>query len=274
MRSTRRSAPSSRPCPGSVYRYINAGINVLGAIIRDRIESRGLPYHATLYGLLADRLGMGTYQHSADCAGNFIASGSGFATLRDYAKLGVLYVQDGMWDGERLLPQGWADYALAADTCRQQLRRVLPQQCRPQLPRPAARYRLGVRRIGSAHLHPAPPSPGRGGRQRDRPSDGPRRAQPRDRHRDRGLGVIGPGNRGTTMATANYLPDVLETTEAERLATGFIFTEGPLWHPEGFWYFVDIRRNHLLRMTPGKEPEVVRTTRSAATARPSICRAA
>jgi len=99
--------------PGSVYRYINAGINVLGAIIRERIESRGLAYHATVYGLLADRLGMGTYQHSADYTGNFIASGSGFATLRDYAKLGVLYLQDGVWSGERLLPRGWVDYALA-----------------------------------------------------------------------------------------------------------------------------------------------------------------
>jgi CubicO group peptidase (beta-lactamase class C family) len=99
--------------PGSVYRYINAGINVLGAIIRDRIERRGLPYHAALYGLLADRLGMSTYQHSADCVGNFIASGSGFATLRDYAKIGVLYLQDGRWDGERLLPSGWVDYALS-----------------------------------------------------------------------------------------------------------------------------------------------------------------
>src|ERR1044072_2499472 len=59
---------------------------------------------------------------------------------------------------------------------------------------------------------------------------------------------------------ANYLPDVLETTEAERLATGFIFTEGPLWQPDGYWYFVDLRRNQLLRMTPGKPPEVVRTT--------------
>lgn len=99
--------------PGSVYRYINAGINVLGSIIRNCIESRRLPYHATLYGLLADRLGMSTYQHSADCVGNFIASGSGFATLRDYAKLGVLYLHDGEWGGERLLPRGWADYALA-----------------------------------------------------------------------------------------------------------------------------------------------------------------
>ena len=62
------------------------------------------------------------------------------------------------------------------------------------------------------------------------------------------------------MATENHLPDVLETTEPERLATGFIFTEGPLWHPDGFWYFVDLRRNHLHRLVPGKEPELVRTT--------------
>jgi len=98
--------------PGSVFRYINAGPNVLGAIIRDQIARRGLPYHQTVYGLLADRLGMASYQHSADIAGNLIASGAGFATLRDYAKIGVLYLQDGVWNGERLLPPGWADYAL------------------------------------------------------------------------------------------------------------------------------------------------------------------
>ena len=98
--------------PGSVFRYINAGPNVLGAVIRDQIEKRGLPYHQTLYGILIDRLGMASYQHSADIAGNLIASGAGFAHLRDYAKLGVLYLQDGMWGGERLLPKGWADYAL------------------------------------------------------------------------------------------------------------------------------------------------------------------
>ena len=46
------------------------------------------------------------------------------------------------------------------------------------------------------------------------------------------------------MPEANYLPEILETTEAERLATGFIFTEGPLWHPDGYWYFVDIRQNN------------------------------
>jgi gluconolactonase len=54
------------------------------------------------------------------------------------------------------------------------------------------------------------------------------------------------------------LGTVLETTKAERLATGFVFTEGPLWDPEGFYYFVDIRRSNLHRLTPGKEPELIR----------------
>lgn len=98
--------------PGSVFRYVNSGMNVLGAIIRDQIERRGLPYYKTAYGLLVDRLGMRSYQHSADITGNLIASGAGYATLRDYAKLGVLYLQDGVWNNERLLPEGWVDYAL------------------------------------------------------------------------------------------------------------------------------------------------------------------
>lgn len=57
---------------------------------------------------------------------------------------------------------------------------------------------------------------------------------------------------------ADALSAILETREAERLATGFVFTEGPLWHPDGFYYFVDIRRSALHRVTPGKEPELVR----------------
>jgi len=57
---------------------------------------------------------------------------------------------------------------------------------------------------------------------------------------------------------SDALSGILETIKAERLATGFVFTEGPLWHPDGFYYFVDIRRSNLHRLTPGKEPELVR----------------
>ena len=54
------------------------------------------------------------------------------------------------------------------------------------------------------------------------------------------------------------LSSILETTQAERLATGFVFTEGPLWHPDGFYYFVDVRASMLYRITPGRPHEVVR----------------
>ncbi len=57
---------------------------------------------------------------------------------------------------------------------------------------------------------------------------------------------------------SDALSTILETTEAERLATGFQFTEGPTWHPDGFYYFVDLRVNRLHRIVPGQAPEVVR----------------
>lgn len=59
----------------------------------------------------------------------------------------------------------------------------------------------------------------------------------------------------------SLLPEILESDEVERLATGFVFTEGPLWHPDGHFHFVDLRRNQLFRITPGGAPQLVRETR-------------
>ena len=56
------------------------------------------------------------------------------------------------------------------------------------------------------------------------------------------------------------LSDILRTTSPEQVATGFRFTEGPLWHPDGFFYFVDLFSNVLYRMTLGEKPEKVRDT--------------
>ena len=57
---------------------------------------------------------------------------------------------------------------------------------------------------------------------------------------------------------ADPLSAILDAAPAQRLATGFVFTEGPLWHPDGFYYFVDVRASMLYRLTPGGAPEVVR----------------
>lgn len=62
------------------------------------------------------------------------------------------------------------------------------------------------------------------------------------------------------MVDNEQLRSILTTTEPERVATGFVFTEGPVWHPDGYWYFVDIRQNGLYRLVEGGTPERVRTT--------------
>ncbi len=59
-----------------------------------------------------------------------------------------------------------------------------------------------------------------------------------------------------------YLPGIVEPNqEAQQLATNFAFTEGPLWHPDGYWLFVDLRREPpvIHRMSPaGGTPEIIR----------------
>ena len=58
---------------------------------------------------------------------------------------------------------------------------------------------------------------------------------------------------------ADLLPGIVESgSEAQQLATGFGFTEGPLWHPDGYWLFVDIRASLVHRMAPDGKHEVFR----------------
>ena len=57
---------------------------------------------------------------------------------------------------------------------------------------------------------------------------------------------------------AQQLADIVESGEAQRLATGFGFTEGPLWHPDGYWLFVDIPANVIHKMSPDGQVDVFR----------------
>jgi len=58
----------------------------------------------------------------------------------------------------------------------------------------------------------------------------------------------------------NTLDDILQPGEPQRLGTGYAFSEGPLWDPQGFFYFADVRSNLLYRVIPGNAPEVMRQT--------------
>ena len=50
----------------------------------------------------------------ADATGTYVGSSYLHATARDYARFALLYLHDGVWQGERILPEGWADYAMTA----------------------------------------------------------------------------------------------------------------------------------------------------------------
>lgn len=56
----------------------------------------------------------------------------------------------------------------------------------------------------------------------------------------------------------NGLWDILESGNVTQIVKGMIFTEGPVWHKEGYLTFVDLRRNMLLRWQPGVDVQIIR----------------
>lgn len=96
--------------PNTVGRYRNVD-PVLGSyLIRLAVEKRHEDYHSFPQRALFDKIGIRTMMLDTDAYGNFIMQGYEQASARDWARLGNLYLQDGVWNGERLLPQGFAKF--------------------------------------------------------------------------------------------------------------------------------------------------------------------
>ena len=95
---------------GTVGRYRNSDPLVLNYLIRKAAEARGEDYLSWPQRRLFDRLGMRRMVLETDPYGNFVLTGYDLGAARDWARLGLLYLQDGVWNGERLLPEGWVDF--------------------------------------------------------------------------------------------------------------------------------------------------------------------
>ena len=96
--------------PGTHFNYSSGTSNVVSGIVA-RTIGPGEDYARFLHARLFGRLGMTSADPEFDEAGTWAASSSLHATARDYARFGLLYLRDGVWDGARVLPRGWVDDA-------------------------------------------------------------------------------------------------------------------------------------------------------------------
>ena len=97
--------------PNTVGRYRNTDPVLVNYLIRLGVENLGEDYHAFPRRALFDKIGMRDAVMETDPYGNFLTQGYEFLSARDWARLANLYLQDGVWNGERLLPEGYVEYA-------------------------------------------------------------------------------------------------------------------------------------------------------------------
>ncbi|MBB5986140.1 serine hydrolase domain-containing protein [Sphingobium lignivorans] len=94
--------------PGTRFRYANNDIMLAMRALRATLgEERYRDFPATA---LFEPLGMRHSVAETDWRGNFISTSQMWTSARDLARFGLLYLDDGVWNGRRLLPEGWVSY--------------------------------------------------------------------------------------------------------------------------------------------------------------------
>jgi CubicO group peptidase (beta-lactamase class C family) len=91
-------------------RYRNCDPLTIGYLIKRAVTARGEEYLTWPQQALFDRIGIRRQVLETDPYGNFLMTGYDYGTPRNWARLGLLYQQDGMWQGTRILPEGWATF--------------------------------------------------------------------------------------------------------------------------------------------------------------------
>ncbi|MCU0645617.1 MAG: serine hydrolase [bacterium] len=96
--------------PGTKWTYSSGTTNIISKIMRQTYAGNERQYLEFPQHALFHRIGMYSAVMEPDAAGTFVGSSHMYATARDWARFGLLYLQDGIWDGERILPEGWVQY--------------------------------------------------------------------------------------------------------------------------------------------------------------------
>ena len=95
--------------PDSVWYYSSGTTNIACLALRETFASDPDYWHFPREELF-NKIGMRSAVFELDASGTFVGSSYLYATMRDYARFGLLYLHNGNWLGEQVLPVGWVDY--------------------------------------------------------------------------------------------------------------------------------------------------------------------
>lgn len=95
--------------PNMNWNYSSGTTNLLSGILRKQFKTHQ-QYLDFWYAALIDKIGMHSMMVETDMAGNYVGSSYGWATTRDWAKFGLLYLHEGQWKNERLFDKNWVNY--------------------------------------------------------------------------------------------------------------------------------------------------------------------
>ena len=104
--------------PGSDFYYSSGNSNILSRIVRHTVGEKD--YHAFPYSALFHKIGMTHTLLEPDASGTFVGSSFVYASARDYARFGLLYLNDGVFNEERILPEGWVKKTVTTSKANEQ----------------------------------------------------------------------------------------------------------------------------------------------------------
>jgi CubicO group peptidase (beta-lactamase class C family) len=100
--------------PNESWYYSSGTTNLLAGMLMKKKFKTQQEYLDFWYTELIDKIGMNSMLVETDLAGNFVGSSYSWANTRDWAKLGLLYMNKGNWNGEQILDSTWVNYATTA----------------------------------------------------------------------------------------------------------------------------------------------------------------
>jgi CubicO group peptidase (beta-lactamase class C family) len=104
------SAFPPREPPGRRWAYSTATSTLVAGLVQRAVGGTRDAMLAFMRRELFDPLGMRSVEPEFDASGGFQGGAFVWASARDWARFGLLYLRDGVWDGRRILPEGWVDY--------------------------------------------------------------------------------------------------------------------------------------------------------------------